>query len=62
VIAQQAIERGEERRVEAPARVRLEVVAPTPAVDAVIAALRPPGGGPLDAVVQPVTPVTASAS
>jgi ammonium transporter len=47
--------RGEQRRVEAPARLRLEVLTPTASVDAVLAVLGAHGAALADALVLPVT-------
>jgi ammonium transporter, Amt family len=46
--------RGEERRVEAPARLRLEVLTPTASLDAVLAALAAHGASLPDTLVLPV--------
>ncbi|HEV7763302.1 MAG TPA: ammonium transporter [Acidimicrobiales bacterium] len=47
--------RGEQRRIEAPARLRLEVLTPTASVDAVLAVLDAHGAALADALVLPVT-------
>jgi len=49
------IVRGESRRVEAPARARVEVVTPTPNIDAILTVLSTHGVPLTDTLVHPVT-------